>query len=483
VPAERRSVRRTSLGPAATVQCGLVVAIVVWGTLSFGAVYPWGYRPLAGAALVAGAIGLIAGDRRRRAPVAVIAALACLVAAILLQTIPLERDLLARISPASVALLAQYEVGFAIPGASAKHAVSIDPLRTFTALALVVSLGTFLLGLTAMIGERMILRIVRSVVVLGVLIAVVGMVSLASASASGKVLGLWQPQSAAQPFGPFVNRNHYAGWMLMSIPLGVGYFISLLVPQIGMGARSWRDRVMWFSTPSANGVFLVGSALTVMTLSVMMSLSRSGIVCLTLGLIGLGSFASRKLLGRSRGTLAALSLALATTGCVGWVGTDKIGARFTEFNTEGLGGRSYVWREAGAIARAFPLAGTGLDTFGAAMLVYQTKHLEELYAEAHNDYLQIAAEGGLLVGLPAVALMLLSAREMRRRFQEQRDSVTLYWIRAGAVTGLLTIALQETSEFSLQMPGNAALLCVLAAIALHRPNRSHSVTPRLVTSV
>jgi O-antigen ligase len=334
-----------------------------------------------------------------------------------------------------------------------------------------------------MLGERMILRIVRSIAALGVLIAVIGIVTLWSTSVTGKVYGFWQPQSAAMPFGPFVNRNHYAGWMLMSIPLGVGYFIALLVPHVGMGARSWRDRLMWLSTPSANGVFLVGAALTVMTLSVMMSLSRSGIACLALGLLGLASFASRKLLARSRRALAVLSLSLVATGCVGWVGADKIGGRFAEFGAEGLGGRANAWRDASAIARDFPIAGTGLDTFGAAMLVYQTTHLEELYAEAHNDYLQVAAEGGLLVGLPAIALMLLTAREVRRRFREQRDSVTLYWIRAGAVTGLLTIALQEISEFSLQMPGNAALFCILAAIALHRPSRSHSIPPRLVTSV
>jgi O-antigen ligase len=148
-----------------------------------------------------------------------------------------------------------------------------------------------------------------------------------------------------------------------------------------------------------------------------------------------------------------------------------------------LGGRAHVWRDASAVARAFPIAGTGLDTFGVAMLMYQTTDLEQLYAEAHNDYLQIAAEGGILMGLPAVVLVLLTAREVRQRFREQRDTITLYWVRAGAVTGLLTIALQEINEFSLQMPGNAALMCVLAAIALHRPTRSHSIPPRLVTSV
>src|SRR5439155_22232415 len=56
-----------------------------------------------------------------------------------------------------------------------------------------------------------------------------------------------------------------------------------------------------------------------------------------------------------------------------------------------------------------------------------------------------------------------------RRFRERADTVTTFWLRAGAAAGLLTIALQEATEFSLQMPWNAALFCVLAAIAVHRP--------------
>ena len=103
------------------------------------------------------------------------------------------------------------------------------------------------------------------------------------------------------------------------------------------------------------------------------------------------------------------------------------------------------------------------------MLVYQTADLYQHYEEAHNDYLQVAAEGGLLVGLPALLLIVAAACQVWRRFRERADTVTTFWLRAGAVAGLLTIALQEATEFSLQMPGNAALFCVLAAIAVHRP--------------
>jgi hypothetical protein len=73
-----------------------------------------------------------------------------------------------------------------------------------------------------------------------------------------------------------------------------------------------------------------------------------------------------------------------------------------------------------------------------------------------------------MVAVPALLLAGLFVREVRRRFREGRDDRTGYWIRLGAVTGLVAIAFQEIVEFSLQMPGNAALFTVLAAVAVRK---------------
>jgi hypothetical protein len=68
-------------------------------------------------------------------------------------------------------------------------------------------------------------------------------------------------------------------------------------------------------------------------------------------------------------------------------------------------------------------------------------------------------------------------REVRRRFREGRDDRTGYWLRKGAVTGLVAIAFQEIVEFSLQMPGNAALFTVLAAMAVRRASAKKGRPP------
>src|SRR5204863_208806 len=169
--------------------------------------------------------------------------------------------------------------------------------RTGTGLCLVASLGVLWLGLTAALTDRLVLRIARGIVVVGFILAVAGIAGLASPS--GKVLGFWQPLSHAAPFGPFINRNHYAGWMLMTVPFGLGYLISRLARSAGGPPRSWRARIAWLSTRDANLTIMLGLGLMLMALTVLVSLSRSGIVCLVLGLIGFGWFASRRRAKRS----------------------------------------------------------------------------------------------------------------------------------------------------------------------------------------
>ena len=74
--------------------------------------------------------------------------------------------------------------------------------------------------------------------------------------------------------------------------------------------------------------------------------------------------------------------------------------------------------------------------------------------------------------MPAAACLVVFIRDVRGRLRESRGS-TAWWLRAGAVTALVAIALQETVEFSLQIPADALLLAAICALALHQaPSRS-----------
>jgi len=156
---------------------------------------------------------------------------------------------------------------------------------------------------------------------------------------------------------------------------------------------------------------------------------------------------------------------------LGWAGADaEIGRFITETDSAQL--RLRAWRIALDIFRDFPVLGSGINTFGTATILYQSDGGAH-YIQAHNDYLQLLAEGGLLVAaLLAVALIALS-RAIGRRFRDDPDPES-YWVRVGAVIGLLAIGLQSLVEFSLQMPGNAALFVVLVAMAVYEPAQLRS---------
>src|SRR5262249_12473205 len=96
----------------AAVQSVAVVAIVAWGAVASGAWSGWAYRPLALACIVSGALMIVGAPHRVRISLA--GAVAAVLAAALLQEVPLPRAMLARFSPGAVQLLTQYDVAFAL---------------------------------------------------------------------------------------------------------------------------------------------------------------------------------------------------------------------------------------------------------------------------------------------------------------------------------------------------------------------------------
>jgi len=224
-----------------------------------------------------------------------------------------------------------------------------------------------------------------------------------------------------------------------------------------------------------------------MAISLMLTMSRSGITAFGLSILITGWFVARGVRSRSRRIAAAACLGLLLIIAVLWSGPDVVASRFAAADWGEFNNRKGAWVDAWSVARDFPLAGTGLNTYWAAALFYLHHEMAYFFAQTHNDYLQLAAEGGLLLTLPALACVIVFVRDVRRPMHEPHADTTA-WVRAGAVTSLIAIAFQETVEFSLQMPGNAALFAVVCAIALHRPppavveNRNRgalAVPPRL----
>ena len=321
------------------------------------------------------------------------------------------------------------------------HGLSISPGATRVALAHLVCLSCFLLGLAAMLSRTGARQFAAGIVAIGVLVAVIAIVQ--RPLYAGKIYGFWRPRFDLGPFGPFVNENHFAGWMMMALALGIGYFCGGMARGMRGVKSGWRNRLLWFSSPDASKLLLGGFALIVMAVSLVLSFSRSGIACMTLALIlGVGLVGVR-LAGGSRRALAAGYLTFVLVAALAWVGVDAVASEFAVASWDDVGGRLGAWRDTIRIISDFPLTGTGLNTYGMATFVYRASEVGQFhFRAAHNDYLQLAAEGGLLLGIPALLTIGIFVRIVRQRFREPTDEPT-YWLRVGAVTGIVAIGFQE----------------------------------------
>jgi O-antigen ligase len=388
--------------------------------------------------------------------------LVSIVAAVALQLAPLPLEGLTRLNANAIELLRRLDPAFALnPG---PHALSVWPAGTRIGLGLFAALALLMIGTERLISVAKPRRLVELIIITAVGLAIIGIVQ--KPLYTGKIYGFWISQEGGSPFGPFVNKNHFAGWMLMAVPVALGYLCAGIAKGLRGAKAGWRYRLLWFSSPDANKLIMAALGTTVMGLALVLTLSRSGITALGFAVAITGWFALRRLQGRSRKAIALAYLLLLSTLVVGWVGVDTVATHFAEPDWGQLNGRSGAWADAVTTFRRHWLTGTGLNTYQVTNLFYQQHDKASFVSSAHNDYLQLAAEGGALLIVPILLCVLFFARDVRRRFREDGQSSS-YWLRAGAVTGLVAIAFQEMVEFSLQMPGNTALFAVVCAIALH----------------
>lgn len=467
-----------------------LLALVAWGAFAFGAVYEWAFTPLGVAALALGGVSLVAYRRRTVLVLPFLAACGVIACAVAVQLAPLPDGALTRVSPATAAFLTRYDLTYTaertpdprgeLPTTPRPRPISIDPVATQHALFLLVAC-TLLAGGTAAllssIGSR---PLVLGLLGLGVALAVFGIaqdVTIGNVPHM-QVYGFWKTQEGASPFGPFINRNHFAGWMAMVVPFTLTLMVERIGRSVPLDRLSVRDLGRALASGEAGAALMYGAIGLLLTLSVALTESRSGLLALGAGAVLIALHVART--HRASGAAKALAGALLAFMLVGAAGAGlqtAIGRFFitneksATLNIASAGGRFEIWQGSARMIASAPLTGYGLGSFGTATIILQDGRRNAHWNAAHNDYIQLAVEGGLLVCIPVLVALALLVRDIRRRFAEAPAYGSTYWNRVGAVVGLVAIGVQSFFEFSLQMPGNAALFAVLIGIALHRsPN-------------
>lgn len=176
--------------------------------------------------------------------------------------------------------------------------------------------------------------------------------------------------------------------------MALGYFLAQVARGMEGRQPGFRNVILWFSTEQASRTLLAGFAIFVMALSLVLTLSRSGITALAAALLIAGTVMARHQTGTSRRALTVGYLFFLVVAVVSWTGLDQIAARFAEVDLADINQRPAIWADTIRIARDFWLTGTGLNTYGVSTLFYQTAIPGQHLREAHSDYLQLAAEAG-----------------------------------------------------------------------------------------
>ena len=451
----------------------LVNAILAWTLLAFGGVYAWTLLPTcAGVAVVA----MLARPRpvARAADRALDVGILAVIAAVSLQAIPL---------PASVVdILSPYSAGIADavtlePAATSTgwRPLSVNARATGIALAYWAAAAVLFWSCRDALRGHRLREVVRRIAWAGLVVSVFAIIQ--RASSPGQVYWRWTPQDTnTYIFGPFVNRNHFATWMLLAAPCAAGYAVA----RLRRGGAHERHRRMMRALEAIGyrTVWLLAAA-AVMTMALGASLSRSGLAGLAVEVAVFAALARRRGATGLRAAWALAAIALGLGAFARWGATDVLLARVAAGS--GSVGRLDVWRETLALASRFWLAGVGHGGYETAMLVFQRTHREMFFNTAHNEYLQTIAESGVLVGVPLAWSLAAFVRLVRRRLDA--DASAVYWMRAGAVAGLAGVAAQSVWETGLRMPANALLAAFAAAVAVHPPRGNEGIITNSTTAV
>ena len=393
-------------------------------------------------------------------------ALLLALAAAALQVVPLPQAAVAALSPHARRVAA----AFSLAPLPAWMPVSITPRDTAVALAVALGAAALFVSVRAAAARGGVRTLVRGVALAGLALAAIGIAQ--DATGGGQMYWRWRPvDDGPAPFGPFVNRNHFATWAILAASLTAGHLAAHAAAHRASRAHaSWR-RALAAALDGRAALLL--AALLMLALAVAVSLSRSG-------LLGLGAAAvTAFVLQRRRrrhdaaaastawGWTAGIALLILALAVLTRVGPTALAGRVAAADVA-VADRVTIWRDTVPIVRDFRVTGAGLGTFERVMAVYQRSHPGVLFNQAHNHYLHLAAEGGLLVTIPVLFVLVSFVRAAAAGLD--RDRSPILWLRIGALSGLAGVAVQSVWETGLTTPANAALAAIAAAVATHEPS-------------
>lgn len=336
--------------------------------------------------------------------------------------------------------------------------LSLDPTATTQLLVRQLALMIYFVAFLNVFNTRdRWRRLLNVVVIFGAALALFAIVQ--KLTWNGRLYWV-RPIRDGAPFGPFVNYNHFAGLMEMIFPLA---FAGLLFRRVQKELKG-----LWFFAT----VLIAGS--------VILSLSRGGMLSLGAELLLLTLIVIRRRRTESQNhrlnemmprVLIPLMLAVIAVFAL-WIGYDQIVGRLQYsakgLNDPSLASRLDMWRNAWQMFRDHPLLGVGTGAFPTVYPAYgHSSALRERLEQAHNDYLQLLTDVGLVGGLIGLWFLLELLRLARRHFPARASNQNSLKtaLSIGSLTGVAGLLIHSLTDFNLQITSNAFYFVMLIALA------------------
>lgn len=417
----------------------LILVTPMLATIGYGATEMWAYVPLAFLTALTAIFWIADGLKR---------------GAIAYSSSPLQLPILSLILLGVVQLLPLGpHLGSELLSVSTSSSLSLDPYATRFFTIRLVMLSIFFSAALALIVDRgLAKRVAIAIISFGALMAFAGILQrLASPDA---IYG-FRSTPQAIPFGPFVNQHHFAAFMEMTAGLTLGLLLGEVFEK------------------NKKGLLLI--AIFLMMLAVVMTGSRGGLIS-SLGATAFILFAHFYLTTRSHKLRAAarLRLAISAAAILAAVALAVVFLSGADPLVRGLGmqsgqadfssGRAHFWFVAWKIFLDNPIIGAGYDAFGVAFTKYDTWNGTFRIEQAHNDYLQALADGGLIfftcIAFFIALLLKRGIHVVRRAASPGRRSIAI-----GALGGCVGILIHSFFDFPLRTPSNAFFFLLLVVLA------------------
>jgi O-antigen ligase len=336
--------------------------------------------------------------------------------------------------------------------------MSVDPHATRReALRLLAVAAFFLICWNTYRTRAQIQRAVWTMIGVGTLLAVFGIVQ--RVTWNNHLYWVGPEITAGAPFGPFVNRAHFAGLMVVVVPMALA--LMLAWRRRKPPTRRWRvtlrDRVRDWSSGEGSAANLIPFLVLVMGGAALVSGSRGGMLAVLAALVAMvvGSAASGpSWVGRT--VRLGLSVVLIVLAGI-WIGGDILYGTIERLGAE-LGRptespRLLIWTDGLILWLAAPVLGTGLGTFGVAFPRVRTLEAPVVYTHAESDWVQLLTDTGVLGLALALAAIVCVALLLGQRLRQAPSRAARIFALAGLVA-LAGAVVQGVGNYNLPVMSN-----------------------------